>query len=134
MGSVGGAEILVILFVALIVLGPDKLPEAAKKLGGFIGEMRRISSGFQAELRSAAMLDDSSVEASARKKGEQAVADSKAAQAESEPAGRPLSENNEPFSNTDATDKVDTTDKAEASESADEPAVDSGDDAMESDL
>ncbi len=109
-----------ILFVALIVLGPDKLPEAAKKLGGFIGEMRRISSGFQDELRSAAMIDDKSVEQGARKRGEKAVADSKQAQNKSEPAGTPLSENNEPFVNTDNTDN---TDSSENSDKTDKPAT-----------
>jgi Tat protein translocase TatB subunit len=53
MGTVGPAEILVILLVALIVLGPDRLPEAARKVGQFIGEVRRIGTGFQNELRDA---------------------------------------------------------------------------------
>ena len=53
MGSLGPAEILVILVVALIVLGPERLPEAARKVGQFVGEMRRIGAGFQAELRDA---------------------------------------------------------------------------------
>ncbi|HEX4979936.1 MAG TPA: twin-arginine translocase TatA/TatE family subunit [Acidimicrobiales bacterium] len=53
MGTLGPAEILVILLVALIVLGPDRLPDAARKVGQFIGEVRRIGSGFQAEIRDA---------------------------------------------------------------------------------
>ena len=51
--NVGTPELLVILAVALIVLGPDKLPEAARKLGQVVGEFRRISAGFQAEVRDA---------------------------------------------------------------------------------
>jgi sec-independent protein translocase protein TatB len=46
-------ELLVILVVALLVLGPTKLPEAMRKVGGAVGELRRMSSGFQAELRDA---------------------------------------------------------------------------------
>ena len=42
-----------ILVVALLVLGPDRLPEAARQAGRFIAEARRMSSGFQAELRDA---------------------------------------------------------------------------------
>ena len=42
-----------ILVVALLVLGPDRLPEAARQAGRFISEARRMSSGFQAELRDA---------------------------------------------------------------------------------
>jgi sec-independent protein translocase protein TatB len=51
--SVGGGEVLVILLVALIVLGPDKLPEAARKIGNVMAEVRRMSSGFQNEMRAA---------------------------------------------------------------------------------
>ena len=53
MGNVGGGEILVILLVALIVLGPTKLPTAIRQVGRFIGEVRRIGTGFQQELREA---------------------------------------------------------------------------------
>lgn len=51
--NVGGAEVLVILVVALLVLGPEKLPGAARQVGKAIGELRRLGSGFQAEMRDA---------------------------------------------------------------------------------
>ena len=53
MFNVGTPELLVILLVALLVLGPTKLPDAARQVGKFIGEMRRMSTGFQTELRDA---------------------------------------------------------------------------------
>lgn len=53
MFNVGAPEVLVILLVALIVLGPDKLPDAARQVGKYMGEFRRVSSGFQDELRNA---------------------------------------------------------------------------------
>jgi Tat protein translocase TatB subunit len=53
MFNVGGGEIVVILLIALIVLGPDKLPGAARQVGKYLNEFRRISSGFQDEIRSA---------------------------------------------------------------------------------
>lgn len=53
MFNVGGGELLIILFVALVVLGPDKLPDAARKIGNVMGEVRRMSAGFQDEIRSA---------------------------------------------------------------------------------
>lgn len=53
MGSIGAPEILVILVVALLVLGPDRLPEAARQAGRVLSEVKRMSSGFQAELRDA---------------------------------------------------------------------------------
>ena len=53
MFNVGTAELLVILLVALLVLGPNKLPDAARQVGRALGELRRLSSGFQAEMRDA---------------------------------------------------------------------------------
>lgn len=53
MFNVGGGEFLIILLVALVVLGPAKLPEAARQIGKIVGEFRRLSSGFQAEMQAA---------------------------------------------------------------------------------
>ena len=53
MFNIGGGELLVILVIALIVLGPEKLPDAVRRAGRIYGELRRMSSGFQAELRDA---------------------------------------------------------------------------------
>jgi sec-independent protein translocase protein TatB len=51
--NVTGGELVIILLVALIVLGPDKLPEAIRKVGHLYGELRRMSQGFQSEIREA---------------------------------------------------------------------------------
>jgi sec-independent protein translocase protein TatB len=64
--NIGGGEVAVILLLALIVLGPQRLPEAARQIGKFMGELRRMSNGFQQELRSA--IDDP-LEAAARERG-----------------------------------------------------------------
>ncbi len=53
MFNVGGGELLVILLVALIVLGPQRLPDAARQVGRVMGDIRRISGGFQQELKDA---------------------------------------------------------------------------------
>ena len=63
MFNVGGGELLVIVLVALIVLGPQRLPDAVRTVGRVVGEVRRISSGFQQELRDA--FEDSDVAAAA---------------------------------------------------------------------
>jgi len=55
--NVGGGELLVVLLLALVFLGPDRLPDAAKKLGRLMGEVRRMTSGFQEEVRSAMDLN-----------------------------------------------------------------------------
>lgn len=51
--NVGTPELLVILLVALIVLGPQKLPEVARQIGRAMAEVRKLTSGFQAEMRDA---------------------------------------------------------------------------------
>lgn len=56
MFNIGPGELIAISMVALIVLGPQRLPEAVRTVGRVIGELRRISGGFQDELRNA--LDD----------------------------------------------------------------------------
>ena len=49
--NVGPSELVVIFLVALLVLGPNKLPEAARQVGRVAAELRRLSSGFQDEVR-----------------------------------------------------------------------------------
>ena len=53
MGSVGAPELIVIFLVALIVLGPDRLPKAARQVGRAIAEFKRVTGGFQDEVRRA---------------------------------------------------------------------------------
>lgn len=53
MFNVGGGEVLIILVVALIALGPAQLPKAARQVGQVMSEIRRVSTGFQRELTSA---------------------------------------------------------------------------------
>jgi sec-independent protein translocase protein TatA len=48
--SVGMPELLVILIVALLVLGPKRLPEIARSLGKGMAEFRRASTEFQRTL------------------------------------------------------------------------------------
>jgi len=65
-------EVVVILLVALVVLGPKKLPHAARQVGRALTELKRISGGFQKEMREA--MQDPIVEAEARAKGARVVA------------------------------------------------------------
>lgn len=39
--------------IALIVLGPNRLPQAARSLGRFMAQVRRMSASFQEEVRDA---------------------------------------------------------------------------------
>jgi sec-independent protein translocase protein TatB len=49
-----GSELVIILLLALVVLGPEKLPDAMRKAGQFYAELKKMSSGFQKEFRDAA--------------------------------------------------------------------------------
>jgi sec-independent protein translocase protein TatB len=53
MFNIGGGELIVILLIALIVLGPQRLPDAARQVGKAMGDLRRLSTGFQNEMKQA---------------------------------------------------------------------------------
>lgn len=53
MFNLSGSEIVVILLLALVVLGPEKLPEALRRAGRTYAELKKLSSGFQSEMRGA---------------------------------------------------------------------------------
>lgn len=44
-------KLFVVGVVALIVLGPNRLPEAARTVGRFVATFRHLTSGLQAEVR-----------------------------------------------------------------------------------
>ena len=56
MFGIGTPELLVILVVALIVLGPERMPEIARALGKAMAELRRATSGLTDELHNARIL------------------------------------------------------------------------------
>ncbi len=53
MFNLTGSEIIVILLLALVVLGPEKLPDAIRKFSQTYGELKRMGTGFQSEIKSA---------------------------------------------------------------------------------
>ncbi len=58
MFGIGTTEILVILVVALIVLGPKSLPKIARTLGKGMAEFRRVSTDFQRTINTEIAMDD----------------------------------------------------------------------------
>ena len=84
-------ELMTVLVVALIVLGPDKLPTVARTMGTWLAKARQISASLQAEMRDVIAEEDLE---SLRQLGELATAPrrtisdlARQAMNESEPAG-----------------------------------------------
>ena len=53
MFNLQGSEIIVILLLALVVLGPEKLPDAIRRFTQVYGELKKMGTGFQSELKAA---------------------------------------------------------------------------------
>ena len=49
--KIGWMELLVVAIVALIVIGPDKFPEYAKKFGQVLKEIRKVTSELTEEIQ-----------------------------------------------------------------------------------
>ena len=48
--GMGPFEIIIVLLVAFIFLGPERMAEAARTLGKWTGEIRRMGAGARAEM------------------------------------------------------------------------------------
>ena len=48
MFDIGASELLVIVVVAILVIGPKDMPNAMRAAGRWIGKMRRMSNHFRA--------------------------------------------------------------------------------------
>lgn len=58
MPSLGPLEILVVGVLALIVFGPERLPDIARTIGKTLSELRRMASEVRTEFESGMNLDD----------------------------------------------------------------------------
>ena len=52
MPQIGWLEILAIVIIAILVLGPKEFPIALKKIGSYIGKLKNTISSFQREVTS----------------------------------------------------------------------------------
>ncbi|MBQ0757272.1 MAG: twin-arginine translocase subunit TatB [Amphritea sp.] len=58
MFDIGFAELLIIAVVGLIVLGPEKLPVAARTVGLWVGKAKRTISGIQSDINEELRLEE----------------------------------------------------------------------------
>ena len=68
MFNIGGGELLIIILVIVIFIGPSKLPEVANTLGRLSATIRRFNQSFQDEIRDS--FEDP-IEEAARERGKQ---------------------------------------------------------------
>ena len=52
MPQIGWLEILAVVIIAILVLGPKEFPIALKKIGSYIGKLKNTFSNFQREISS----------------------------------------------------------------------------------
>ena len=58
MFDIGGIELMVIAVVALLVIGPERLPEALRTLGLWFGRLRRTVTNLTSEIEKEIGMDD----------------------------------------------------------------------------
>jgi len=67
MFGVGPEELVLILIIALIVLGPERMPKVARDLGRVVGDLRRTSDELREEFLNADKLLDKAADAAGPK-------------------------------------------------------------------
>jgi len=87
MFGIGPEELMLVALLALLVIGPDKLPKVMRDLGRFVGDMRRTSDELRNEFLNADKILEASVSGTPSKSAPPAV--TPAAPAEAAASGPP---------------------------------------------
>src|SRR5271163_3257266 len=85
MFDIGFSEVLLIFVIALVVLGPEKLPRAASQVGRWIGRARAVARQFKEQLEEEVNLEN------VRKAHKEAAAKEEAAPKNKDAAGNAAS-------------------------------------------
>jgi len=56
--GIGMQELIIIVIIALLVVGPKKLPDMAKSLGKGLNEFRRAAEGLTEDIKETIKVDD----------------------------------------------------------------------------
>lgn len=104
MFGIGSTELLVILVVALLVLGPKNLPKIAQTLGRAMGEFRKVSTEFQRTLNTEIAFEE---EAEKHAKAKKDLETTQAGEAEAKAAETAPAPEAAPAETADAAPKTD---------------------------
>lgn len=121
MFDIGAAELLVIIIVAVLVIGPKDMPVAMRSAGRWIGKIRKVSAHFRTGID--AMVREAELEDMEKKWKAQneAIMKRSAAQVE-ESKGAPVMTGPPPQADDEQSAEVVSPDTASASASASAPA------------
>ena len=82
MPEIGPMELLVVAVIALIVFGPEKLPDMARKAGNFMADVRRMASDVRTDFDDFKNIDDDDDDDSFDPQDEKSTSASKADETE----------------------------------------------------
>ncbi len=57
MSEIGGSEVLLLIIIGLIVLGPERLPRVANQIGSWLGQARRMTRMMRRQLEEEVNFD-----------------------------------------------------------------------------
>lgn len=112
MFGVGGPELLIICVVALVVIGPKKLPEMLRSLGKGVAEFKRVGNDVKSTLDEEVTKAETESrkrevdEELARRKAEKAKMEAETAKAEAETAKAELEKTQAEVATETAKDKA----------------------------
>ena len=58
MTGIAGSELLLLMLIGLVILGPQRLPKIASQIGGWIGQARRMTRAMKRQLEDELRIEE----------------------------------------------------------------------------
>ncbi len=71
MPQIGWFELLIIVIIAILVIGPKEFPIVLKKIGSWVGSIKRYFSEVQKNINEVTNLEDQTSDQNSNKKDEE---------------------------------------------------------------